>query len=177
MKKTVLLLILLAVCHIASANSKDDSQTDGVRSNHSISVTTIGAEYSYEQRLGDRFSIVGRLGMLDITTSYNCNVSGFSFSTTIQPAATIEPRFYTSMGRRIAMGRDTHNNSSDFVSVAIRVYSDFEDTMCFVSPCYGIRRTWGKHWFGEGIMGIRIGDIVEGADLAPECKLRIGFIF
>jgi len=145
-------------------------------SNHSLSIlTTAGFEYSYEQRLGGRFSLIGRLGIESWSTTFEKTPASLDFNTTMNPTIAIEPRFYTSINRRAALGRNTSYNSSDFVAMPIQAI--FGDYYVALAPQYGIRRTWGKHWFCEGSFGVEILSDFESLCASPSARFRLGFKF
>ena len=96
---------------------------------------------------------------------------------------TIEPRIYTSLNRRIAKGKKTLKNSSDFVAFRLQGtlgtpnYPTAE--ICLV-PMYGIRRVWGEHWFGEFTVGGGMSyHNLFGWDMhfKPHMQYRVGFVF
>ena len=146
-----------------------------VASNHSLSLTLLGFEYSYEQRLADRWSLTGRGGLITYGTLLAMYPGHFENNWTMAPGITIEPRFYTSMGRRLQMGRDIHNNSSDFVSMRITGYfAGFEDFRMSVTPLYGIRRSETKHWFHEFAFGPQF---TIGEGIVPTITYRLGYLF
>ena len=140
---------LMAMGSASIESDDEDGQTASVRSNHSVSLSIIGAEYSYEQRLADRWTLGAGL--------------------------TVEPRFYTSILRRQALGRSTANNASDFVSMRIQGY--FTGSGSFhvaVTPLYGIRRSESRHWFHEFAFG-PCWTINKG--FSPAILYRLGFLF
>jgi hypothetical protein len=153
-----------------------------VVSGHSVSLTVIGLEYSYEQRLGGYWSLVMRAGfpiaICDITTVTQQSEGNYSFSRTFnfgpRPGIVIEPRYYTNMERRFLKGKKTANNCADFVSLPIKAYSThLEDIYFSLIPTYGIRRG-SNHWFREYTFGVGFHSM--GAIL-PHLNFRIGYTF
>lgn len=73
------------------------------------------------------------------------------------------------------LGKNTFKNSADFVAIKIQgaLSGPFDFSL---TPMYGIRRVWGKHWFGEFTAGGRVG-IQNGLYLAPYLQHRFGFVF
>ena len=92
---------------------------------------------------------------------------------TFTPGISIEPRYYTNFKRRVSLGKSTYKNSGDFV--AIKIQGDLRPDISF-TPMYGIRRVWGRHWFGEFTVGARIG-IADGGYISPYVQYRFGFVF
>lgn len=73
------------------------------------------------------------------------------------------------------LGKSTFKNSADFV--AIKIQGSMPDGLdVSLTPMYGIRRVWGKHWFGEFTAGGRIG-MCNGLYIVPYLQYRFGFVF
>lgn len=180
MKKLTLAIVCCIISLAASAQTKTTA-------NHSISTSTLlSLEYAYEQPIGGISTIVMRAGVPNrfLYTSY---ASDNSFSLEGRSSwaygVTIEPRIYTSLNRRIAKGKKTLKNSSDFVAFRLQGtlgtpnYPTAE--ICLV-PMYGIRRVWGEHWFGEFTVGGGMSyHNLFGWDLhfKPHMQYRVGFVF
>ena len=64
------IIISLALCLSALAvSARDYSHPVGyykLQSNHSISTTLLGLEYSYEGRVADRWTLIGRAGLVPV---------------------------------------------------------------------------------------------------------------
>lgn len=184
--KRLKLLILLAAMTSAKALALPATETAAdtiivssekpkAVSNHSFSVQIVGIEYGYEQKLGGSFSMVFRAGMVPSGLYYFGNYHKTEFTFTSSLGINIEPRFYTNFGRRARLGKSTFKNSADFV--AIKIQGALSGPFDFsITPMYGIRRVWGKHWFGEFSVGGRIG-IMNYLYLAPYLQYRFGFVF
>lgn len=104
-----------------------------VVSNHSVSATIVGLEYGYEQRLADQWSLIGRAGLSPVVTILDVSPANFDAHFVMGPSVTVEPRLYTSMKRRLNLGRDTHNNASAFVSLRLMT------TWLSQSPLFSVR--------------------------------------
>ena len=160
---------------------------------HSLALSIIGFEYSYELPIGGQWTIVFSAGAPFVVTGRL--VETRSESTTIEyggyyethshseshttyyfgprPGVTIEPRVYTSLMRRTLKGRKTINNSSDFVSFKTRFYTaNFNDIQISIVPAYGIRRG-GEHWFREYTFGVGLHTACLG--LLPHIGFKIGY--
>ena len=146
-----------------------------VSSNHSLSMTLLGLEYSYEHALAAHWSLIGRAGVASYGSSISMYPNLFQTSWTIAPDIVVEPRYYTSMDRRERLGRDTHNNASDFVSLRIAGYAaGVESFSVSLTPMYGIRRSETKHWFHEFTIGPQW---TIGQGIVPYISYRLGYIF
>ena len=127
---TILAALSLSAQERSDFNAVTDPITKepAVVSGHSIQLSIFGLEYSYEQRLGGYWSIIGRAGLPSSLTDYSVtydlssyNTSkNYSFNWSPSLGVTVEPRYYTSMRRRFDKGRKTVNNSSDFVSLQVK---------------------------------------------------------
>lgn len=182
LKLLILLTVLTSVKALAmpAAEAAADtiivsSEKPKAVSNHSFSLQIVGIEYGYEQKLGGSFSMVFRAGMVPSGLYYLGNYHKTEFTFTSSLGINIEPRFYTNFGRRARLGKSTFKNSADFV--AIKIQGALSGPFDFsITPMYGIRRVWGKHWFGEFTAGGRVG-IQNGLYLAPYLQYRFGFVF
>ncbi len=184
MKRLVPIIVLILIT-FTSALAKPFSETADTAmvssnkptavSNHSFSLQIVGIEYGYEQKLGGSFSMVFRAGLVPSGISYFCDLYNTAFSFKSSLGVTVEPRFYTNFGRRARLGKNTFKNSADFV--ALKLQGSMPGGLDLsLTPMYGIRRVWGKHWFGEFTAGCRIG-FGSGMYLAPHIQYRLGFVF
>lgn len=164
-----------------------------VVSGHAFSLSVLGLEYSYEQRLGGNWSLIGRAGLTcsligkTVRDEYNMQTidNGNTVTTTTnhqhivnyywgpRPGITVEPRYYTNLERRYLKGKKTVNNSADYVSLQIKAFygAGFAPVRVSLIPTYGIRRG-GNHWFREYTFGV--GFHSAGAIL-PHLGFRIGY--
>lgn len=174
--KTLATAVVLMAAIFASDNASAQKREKTVWSNHSISMQLVGLEYSYEQALGGNWSLIGRVGVSPVGLDLYYDMEEASISVKMLPEVTIEPRIYTSMRRRIEMGRDTYNNAADFVSLRSQVFMTGDGINLGFTPMYGIRRSSGNHWMHEFTFGARV-NIGEYSGLTPHLQYRIGFVF
>lgn len=191
MKKfSAIIAALMSIANIVMAQEQYDFNNPSISgvagisnsatptSGHSVSLTIVGLEYSYEAALKGNWTVIIRGGFPCVITgkmvseehnSYGSNISvNYIFGPKL--GITLEPRFYTSLGRRQMMGRNTENNSSDFLSVKARIANGELD----VIPAYGIRRG-GSHWFREYTFGYGYHTLFNG--FLPHFNIRIGYSF
>ncbi len=155
-----------------------------IMSNHSVGLKTNGLEYAYEQALGGDFSIVGHAGIeanlwLDFIemfagdNSYNLN-----------PAISIEPRYYYNMARRLRRGKDAGGLSADFISLETKYI--FESIVpknegayypIVISPTWGLRRVWRDKWLLEFNAGLNFYRDKDDTSCGPRLNLKFGFKF
>ena len=114
-----------------------------VVSSHSVSLSVLGLEYAYERVLDGNWTLVMRAGFpcvmtsgysQEITNSTTISSGGvsttnssttknFSFNYGPRPGIVLEPRYYTNFHRRYNKGKNTVNNSADFASIQIKVFT------------------------------------------------------
>lgn len=178
MKTNALILtvsILLSVC--CSAAGRERGWRPSAVSGHAITLSTIGADYSYEQRLGGDWSIIGRVGLATTGFSITSGTDSFDAGFEIGYGIAVEPRYYTSLGRRAAAGRSTFNNSSDFIAIRAQAFSYGDGAVLSLIPMYGIRRSTGRHWFHEFSFGAKLNAVESGFGILPYAQYRLGFTF
>ncbi len=174
------------------AQDADSLKTKDVNtvSTHSISLQIIGMDYGYEQRLGGDFSMVFRAGIMPnslLIYQYNADMN---YQFTMVLGVNIEPRYYINFNRRTRLGKSTFKNSGDFVAMRMQVgfgdgsyiipdgddYRFGSKVKYSITPMYGIRRVWGKHWFGEFTVGVNLA-YKDSFFWSPHLQYRFGFVF
>ena len=167
----------LALNKLNQVPVESDMRTfEPVRSNHSISVSNLGLEYAYEQRLGGNFSLVARTGGAVTANAFYQDLASFNLNLLFAYSISVEPRIYTSLGRRASLGKSTHNNSSDFASAKFAFYYAGSEVGLSFTPMYGIRRAWGRHWFHEFSVGPTLS-YIDGFSFTPHIQYRLAFVF
>ena len=107
-------------CVVVSLLSLSPLAAQQVVSTHSVSVELAGLMYAYECPLGDRFSLVARVG----TQAGIQYLSSGSFwgerehrwSVGLYPVLSVEPRYYYNLSKRYEAGKNTFKNSGAFLS-------------------------------------------------------------
>lgn len=185
MKKTLIIIAVLLCSLGLSAKIKPIEQRPQdvitysyeLRSNHSVSMPLGGLEYSYEGRVADRWSLIGRIGLVPVGFAAASVPNYTEVQLRSGIGVSFEARWYSNIAKRAACGRSTYNNSSDFVSMRLRANTGDGLEVSF-TPAYGIRRTFGKLWFHEVTFGPKVGITTEyGLFLAPHIQYRIGLAF
>ena len=156
-------------------------QPSGVTSNHSLSLTILGLEYSYEQALGGQTSLILRAGLpcgaVYATDHYQgTNTIYFGYGPTL--GVSLEPRYYFNLKSRYEKGKATINNSANFISIQSKLYADAEGyAELSVIPTFGIRRG-SKHWFREYTFGVAYHTISSPfCPVFPHLGFRLGYKF
>lgn len=183
--KRILLFVTIAIFTInAEAKRKpiEERPQDQItysyklRSNHSVSTTLLGLEYSFEGRVADRWTLIGRAGLVPNGFVLFSTPEQTSFIGNMGIGLTFETRWYSNIAKRAEYGRSTYNNSSDFISMRLRAMASDGELEISFTPAYGIRRTFGKLWFHEITFGPKIG-IADGLFIAPHIQYRLGLTF
>ena len=183
--KRILLFIAITLCTInAEAKRKpiEERPQDQItysyelRSNHSVSTTLLGLEYSFEGRVADRWTLIGRAGLVPTAFAVASQPYASTFAGQMGLGLSFEARWYSNIAKRAEYGRSTYNNSSDFISMRLRANTGDGLEVSF-TPAYGIRRTFGKLWFHEVTFGPKIGVDGSGLFLAPHIQYRLGLAF
>lgn len=156
----------------------------GTVSNHSLHATlsflpSLG--YSYEQRLGNNFTILLSGGL---TGAFGEAEGWFDsgprlFGPNLYIA--VEPRLYYNLARRTRLERNTNLNSADFFSLKLHqimwplLKSDIMlDGQMIVSPVWGLRRVFG-HFLLEATAGLDINLYNSTTGLHLGVKLGYNF--
>ena len=142
--------------------------------NHTIS-TTLGAglEYAFEWAFAGPATVVGRIGYASKGMSLVNTLETFTWSATMAPAASLEPRFYFLMDWRDSHGKYTAGNSAEFIGVPVMYTLSGE---LAVTPQFGVRRAFARHWFHEFTAGADVL-CLPTVTLSPHVGYRIGFLF
>lgn len=152
-------------------------------SNQSVLLNILGLEYVYEHTLDSKFTIMGRgglaAGMEWSTTWYNDK----QFIYLICPTVGLESRYYYNLEKRFVKGKQTANNSANFLSVQSRYYIPLgitsknmnmrEDAIMF-SPSWGLRRIWNNKWMFEFNTGLNLW--VNDFVIKPAVDVKFGFV-
>lgn len=185
MKRLLSLILVLVFGITASAKVKpiDERPQDvitysyNLRSNNSVSTTIFGLEYSYEGKVADRWTLIGRAGLVPCNFSVSSSPRSTSIYHELGLGLAFEGRYYSNIAKRAECGRSTYNNSSDFVSMRLRANTTARGLEVSFTPSYGLRRTFGKLWFHEATFGPKIGIDGRGPFVSPHIQYRIGLSF
>ena len=173
MKRVILSLVALAAAVTMAAQVRPQS-------NHTVSTTLgLGLEYGFEWAFAGQATVIGRIGYASKDFTLRSALDNFHWSTTMAPAATLEPRYYFLMNWRDAHGKYTAGNSAEFIGIptTVTLAKDAKGIgELAVSPVLGVRRAFARHWFHE---------FTAGADflcyptfiVTPRVGYRIGFLF
>jgi len=144
---------------------------------------------SNEARLGSHFVLRSEIG-LDAFSSVGPQKDVFALA----PAINLEPRWYYNIARRSNKGRNTQNNSANFLALSVKYAPDWfvisnRDNLnvynqVYIIPKWGLRRNIGKSNFNyEFDFGIgyayleQYGYEKNHSDVAVDLHARIGYTF
>ena len=155
-------IIILVVCFCLSVTAFTAKASDGIKSNHSVSTTLLGLEYSYEAVLGENWSLIGRIGAVPVGFTHSS--VGLDVGADVGVGLSMETRRY-------------FKNAGSFVSFRMRANTEDGLQVSF-TPAYGIRRSFGKIWFHELTAGVKVGQTFDSPlFLGPHLQYRIGISF
>lgn len=192
MKKILLLILAVAV---SASVCRAQEQPARVVSNHSFNVKTTsailyaGAGYTYELALGQKFSVLGSAWLMADFVSPFFKIEGVLDKDTyllLQPAVSIEPRFYYNMSKRAARGRNTNLNSANFLSanfdiVFPSIYGtdgvERDFTFLLITPQWGMRRVYKSGFMFEFNAGASFLFADGLFDWVPAIGLKLGYAF
>jgi len=188
--KLFLALLLPFYCLNASAQAINDPATASVeKSLFSVQAGVLGIWASNEVRLGNTLVLRSEIG-LDGFSSVGPQKDVFALA----PSINLEPRWYYNIAKRSRKGRNTENNSANFLGLSVKYAPDWfvianKDNLnvynqVYIIPKWGIRRNIGKSNFNyEFDFGIGYAYIEQYgyeknySDVAVDLHARIGYTF
>ena len=196
MRKLYIVVILLCICtFVANAQYGRSIEIDElvdmvfddgscrVMSNHSISMSLVlGLEYSYEDAISDRSSLIFRAGIPNhnVWAAYH-DASGYHYSGYYDTAIGIsfEPRYYLDLAKRSRRGKSTFMNTGNYVSVPVGLTMNSSERLGIkATPVFGMRRVVASGWMFEWNLGLGLAfQEYEGVYVCPNFLLRAGYCF
>ncbi len=184
MKKTITILLMIAV------STSLNAQNDSCETTESLQYVELGfpggLNYTYEYAFHQKFSIAGRAGLtgkVGYESSSFLDESYHNWYYAVSPYIEIEPRYYYNLCKRARNGKKTERNTGSFW--ALRTGATFNpivkhetemDGGIYIAPCWGLRRTWGKHWIFEFEAGLTFGkDKNNESGMRPLLGVNLGF--
>ncbi len=166
MRKCIVLVFVL----INFLTSAQETEKVSVEENlFGVQLGVISASFQYETKLARKITLYSELGFgLSFLTIKNDDPAiDDEKSTIIFPFLNLEPRWYFGLDRRVKLGRNIRNNSSNYLSLATTFYSnetlllntgDFNVTpQLSIVPQFGIRRAFAKNFNYELSGGVGYG--------------------
>ncbi len=152
-----------------------------------IQIGLFGAEFYNEARLSEKFSFRSQMELYpSIWGGDMYSKTGFALT----PAFSLTPKFYYNLQKRKDLGRNTSNNSGNYVSLKVEYIPDWfvisntkdihvSETISIV-PTWGLRRNFAKSFNYEFKAGLGIGKILKKGyttQVIPDISFKIGYDF
>ena len=154
MKKT-LTAFFLSVIFVSYA--QEDKRTTDI---FSFKVGVIGAWLSYEKAVNDHFTLNSEFGYVGGFFKGTNSKADYVATTTFN----LEPRHYYNFNRRSGKGKETKNNSANYISSEFFLIPDllsstnrdnlFVNRSLSIVPKYGLRRSISEYLIFEFAFGI-----------------------
>ena len=195
MKKIIILaLVLLSI--IAKAQEVEKVSVE--KNLYGAYIGLLSSGFQYETRLDRKTTIMSEVGLTLVTSTKESNNPEIKDKTTtiFAPYISLEPRWYYGLDRRSKLGRNTKNNSSNYISLKTSFISsktpvikngDFDVvSVIMIIPKYGIRRSFSKNFYYEFSGGYgyqyNIFSKISGCDCKHssadiDIQARIGYNF
>lgn len=155
-------LFVLAAFHVRGQETEKPSVN---KSRFAVNLGIVSLGMQHEAGIGRKWALHSEIGVSlnpYTVTNYSSLQDKTEFVTS--PYFIIEPRFYYGLDRRQRLGKNTQNNSSNYLSVKTHFAaadwaisnSDrrFEPASAlFIVPTFGIRRSFAKRFFYEFSFG------------------------
>ena len=163
MKKYLVLgLVLLSFW----AKAQETEKVSVAKELFGVQLGLISASFQYEFKLDRKLTLMGEVGAEYLYSSRERNDAAKTQEsvTIIAPYIAFEPRWYYGLDRRQRLGKNTQNNSSNYVGLTTSYFST--QTPLFKSgdygivsairviPRYGIRRSFAKNFNYEFSGGV-----------------------
>ncbi|GGA67270.1 hypothetical protein GCM10008015_05010 [Flavobacterium palustre] len=121
----------------------------------------VGIWVNNESRLSNSIALRSEIGLEnDFTVGDHYDGAGFI----LQPVLTLEPRYYYNLVKRNSKGRNTVNNSGNYISIKTSYHPDWfvinlDDNVTktadlAIVPTWGIKRQIGNHFTYETALGL-----------------------
>ena len=121
---------------VLSLAARDYSHPVGyyrLQSNHSITTTLLGLEYSFEGRIADRWTLIGRAGLVPTGFNVYSYPDAAGFEGNMGLGASFEARYYSSIKRRTETTL-TETGTICFLMIGLIFSIGSSDFACLRSP-------------------------------------------
>ncbi|SMB92966.1 hypothetical protein SAMN00120144_3331 [Hymenobacter roseosalivarius DSM 11622] len=182
--KIKLLVAFLCISRLATAQEPAAVPSPEIETMHSAKLTFLGLSYAYERALSPRTSLTAEL-MLASDFQGRSDGWGTTIDIYLAPVVNVEPRFYYNFLKRTAKGKNTTNNSANYVALSADYTfgSNISDRLRFeqalsVTPKWGLRRALGGQFFFESAVGLSFRKPVYYSwRLVPALNVKFGYVF
>ena len=152
--------ILLFTFLLSSSLFAQEKATDLFNANISV----IGIGIQYEKALSDNFTAVGSLDYMGGFRYSYSDFYGSDFDYILTTSLSLEGRYYYNFDRRIGKGRNTKNNSGNYIALKGNFIPDWltasNGDRLNVNPQgsltvnYGLKRSFAQNFFYEFYTGL-----------------------
>lgn len=164
--------LFIAAALVISAltvHSQENEKPTVEKNMFAVNVGIVSVGFQYEGRLARKWALHAETGISlnPYTVEYFSSDSSIKKETEYLsvPYFSIEPRYYYGLDRRQRHGRNTKNNSSNYISLKSMYMATeaaltnsnerFEPASALlITPSYGIRRSFAKTFFYEFCFGV-----------------------
>lgn len=182
MKKLILVLTLaVGISVAAQENSTVKKSLTGVE------VGFFAADVYNEAKLSEEWVLRSQLSLnFFIWGGDLYSRTGFALT----PSLSIAPKYYYNLNRRSENGKNTKNNSANFLSLSVEYFpswstiSNEKDVRVndglFFTPTYGIRRNFAENFNYEFRAGIGLGTLFQdnsGLQTRLDLSFKVGYDF
>ena len=182
MKKYFFILSLLIISSICKAqNSQINKSVTGLQ------IGLFGVDFYNESRLSNELALRSELSLFPAVWGEDLYTKiGVAF----YPAITLQPKYYYNLSSRIEKGRNTKNNSANYLAVQFRYIPNWfvisnKDVeirnQIHVIPTFGIRRNFAENFnyeFKAGLgYGTTFGYDQNQSGAVIDLTLKLGFDF
>ena len=182
MKKYFFIISLITISSICKAqNSQIEKSVTGLQ------IGLFGVDFYNESRLSNKLALRSEISLFPAIWGGDLYAkTGFAF----YPAITLQPKYYYNFSSRTQKGKNTKNNSANYLAMQFRYIpdlfvisnSDVElSNQIQVIPTFGIRRNFSENFNYEFRAGIGYGTTFgydqnqSGAVLDLSIKLGLDF--
>lgn len=182
MKKIILMTTLfLGIQAFSQEKASVEKSVTGIQ------IGFFGAEFYNEARLSEKFSLRSQLELYpSIWGGDMYSKTGFALT----PAISLTPKFYYNLQKRKDLGKNTSNNSGNYVALKVEYIPDWfvisntkdihvSETISIV-PTWGLRRNFAKNFNYEFKAGLGVGKILKkgySTQVIPDLSFKIGYDF
>jgi len=187
MKKYLFIICISTISLISFAQQQQASLTE---STMGLQIGTFGIWVYNEAKITNSLALRSDLGLDGYITSEDINFNNMYFI----PSASIEPRWYYNLKKRVRESKRIDSNSGDFISLKL-IYNPniftisknnniniLFNSMFSIIPTWGFRRAIGRNFNFETALGpgYRYGfssSTKNTSGFIYYVNLRIGFVF
>jgi len=198
MKKIFIILIIAFAINTNAQDGHVEKTIFGIQTGFG---SKVGIWINNESRLCNSIALRSEIGLEnDFMVGDHYDNSGFI----LQPVITLEPRYYYNLAKRNSRGRNTTNNSGNYISIKTSYHPDWfvinlPDNVTKIAdlgiiPTWGIKRQIGSHFTYETAVGLgyrivylpanyrngniqNVDDGQERHQYIPYLNLGFGYIF